>query len=1459
MNTSKRTDDRKKRLYASVLLSLIVLSLNASDAFADVIVDNGDTNTSYTGTWSISSGTLAYGADSLWARDGATYTWRFDSQPAGTYEVLMWWSQWPSRSTSISGTINYYGGYETVTINQHENAGQWNSLGTYDFGTSGSVTITASYGSTVSTCADAVWFRLVSQNSPPTAYIDSIAPNPADEGQTVQFSGHGEDGDGSIVAYQWTSSLDGVLSNAQQFSTQSLSAGSHQISFEVQDNAGVWSQPATTLLAVGSGGNDTIIDNRDSATSQTGIWQVSGAPDPYGDDSYWSRDGSTYTWTFSPTVSGNYEVYMCWTQWSSRSTSVPVDIEDAGSTTRVYVNQQENGSQWNSLGEYNFQSGSNYNVTVTAQPDPTSTCADAVRFVYQASGNTPPVAVIDSITPNPAQAGETVNFTGHGQDGDGTITAYNWSSSIDGILSNQSSFSTSALTVGNHVITFTVYDDDNAASQPVSRNLSIVEATIEKIIDNGESETSYTGTWSVSGAPDPYGADSYWSRDGSTYTWTFSPTVSGDYEVYMCWTQWPSRSTSVPVDIEDAGSTTRVYVNQQETGSQWNSLGQYAFSSGSSYNVTVTAQPDPTSTCADAVRFVYQATGNVPPTATIDSITPNPAQAGETVNFAGHGQDSDGTITAYNWSSSIDGILSNQSSFSTSALTVGNHVIAFTVYDDDNAASQPVSRNLSVVQATVEKIIDNGQPETSYTGTWQVSGAPDPYGADSYWSRDGSTYTWTFSPTVSGNYQVYMCWTQWSSRSTSVPVDIKDADSTSRVYVNQQANGSQWNSLGQYDFSAGSSYTVTITSQPYPTSTCADAVRFVYQGAANTPPVAVIDSIVPNPAQVGETVNFAGHGQDSDGSITAYNWTSSIDGSLSNSSSFSRSNLTQGEHIITFVVYDDDLAASEPVTRNLSIRENTGGDIIDNGSTATSYTGTWSASGAPDPYGTDSYWSRDGSTYIWTFSPTATGYYEVYMWWTQWPSRSANVPVDIENVSSTARVYINQQTNGGQWNSLGQYAFSSGSSYDVTITAQPDPTSTCADAVRFVYQSGGNMPPAATISSITPNPANTGQTVTFVGYGTDSDGTVQGYNWRSSINGSLSTSRTFSTSSLSAGTHTIYFSVRDNQGTWSPEVTATLSIGIENIYVAFIYNWENLEPQYVSMLQSIGASLSGGVWTYINNNLNRTYRIRFVKDISTLKQALTTEGAHVILAGHANYGLGPSFATSTEVSRQVIEAIRYIDDDRILNFSTPWIHVDVSGMRNGQAYPYWWPIFKDGTSGIMPYNFNDPRGDPPYNYYLTYQPPGTNTYYKIETVRNSAVERFPDSGKPAWYSAAGQQPNPQNAGHLQYYITNTAPWSASFTTVGNWVQYRLYQTDNVEYFKENYIYNTVGAGNDRATWLFTIPAAGNYKVLAWWPSSESHATNAPYIVNHASGSTTVRKNQQINGRQWNDIGQFFFN
>ena len=87
---------------------------------------------------------------------------------------------------------------------------------------------------------------------------------------------------------------------------------------------------------------------------------------------------------------------------------------------------------------------------------------------------------------------------------------------------------------------------------------------------------------------------------------------------------------------------------------------------------------------------------NIAPTAHIDSITPSPAYDTQTVTFEGHGNDTDGTITAYFWESNLNGRLSNKSTFNHRSLAVGNHSITFRIRDDNNTWSANVTANLTV-------------------------------------------------------------------------------------------------------------------------------------------------------------------------------------------------------------------------------------------------------------------------------------------------------------------------------------------------------------------------------------------------------------------------------------------------------------------------------------------------------------------------------------------------------------------------------------------------------------------------------------------------------------------------------------------------------------------------------------------------------------------------------------------
>ncbi len=88
----------------------------------------------------------------------------------------------------------------------------------------------------------------------------------------------------------------------------------------------------------------------------------------------------------------------------------------------------------------------------------------------------------------------------------------------------------------------------------------------------------------------------------------------------------------------------------------------------------------------------------------------------------------------------------------------------------------------------------------------------------------------------------------------------------------------------------------------------------------------------------------------------------------------------------------------------------------------------------------------------------------------------------------------------------------------------------------------GNQIPTAYIDSISPVEVSQGGKVKFLGHGTDPDGTVVAYRWRSNIDGALDVLASFETTSLSSGKHTIYLKVQDNNGAWSEEVQSAVTV-----------------------------------------------------------------------------------------------------------------------------------------------------------------------------------------------------------------------------------------------------------------------------------------------------------------------------
>jgi hypothetical protein len=219
--------------------------------------------------------------------------------------------------------------------------------------------------------------------------------------------------------------------------------------------------------------SSVICDDGDMCTSFTGIWDPSENSDVYGNTSLISRQGGAYTWTPDLPRTGSYGLYMWWSSDIANCSSCPVDITCNGELRdTLYLNQRQDGGQWNPLGTYNLESGNTCSVTLTSESSSLKTCADAVRFVYR--GERLPECGINSIYPNPAAVEEEVCFEGYGIPGDGmSIEDYIWRSNLDGMLSTSNSFCTSSLSEGTHRITFKVRTDGEIWSAPAENMVSI--------------------------------------------------------------------------------------------------------------------------------------------------------------------------------------------------------------------------------------------------------------------------------------------------------------------------------------------------------------------------------------------------------------------------------------------------------------------------------------------------------------------------------------------------------------------------------------------------------------------------------------------------------------------------------------------------------------------------------------------------------------------------------------------------------------------------------------------------------------------------------------------------------------------------------------------------------------------------------------------------------------------------
>jgi hypothetical protein len=171
----------------------------------------------------------------------------------------------------------------------------------------------------------------------------------------------------------------------------------------------------------------------------------------------------------------------------------------------------------------------------------------------------------------------------------------------------------------------------------------------------------------------------------------------------------------------------------------------HTYSTASTYFATLQVRDDEgkVSDNTDSATIIVEES-NQAPTATIESITPDPAIVGEDITFTGSGQDADGTIEAYEWSSNLDQVLSTEATFTSNKVTIGVHTISFKVKDDDNEWSEPVTQQLEVKANSVPVLQDltkdtkgNEDKVFEFVVTYKDSEGDVPTTARLYYEKNG--------------------------------------------------------------------------------------------------------------------------------------------------------------------------------------------------------------------------------------------------------------------------------------------------------------------------------------------------------------------------------------------------------------------------------------------------------------------------------------------------------------------------------------------------------------------------------------------------------------------------------------------------------------------------------------------------------------------------------------------------
>jgi Purple acid Phosphatase, N-terminal domain len=964
---------------------------------ADIIIDNA--SATVVGTWSTgTSATDKFATDYRFksAGTGAAYLqYTPNIATAGSYQVYEWHSAGSNRSTNAPYVITFDGGSQTVGINERVNGGTWNYVGTYNFaaGTSGNIKITDTIpDSGMISLADAVKLVFLAPPPPPAAPSGLVANAVSASQINLSWSDNSTNEDNFIVSRSFSSG--GPY-------TDIATLGSNVSSYS---DTGCAANTTYFYVVRAKNNNGASANSNEAIATTPQIPPV--APSGLAASAI-SASQINLTWADNSTNENNFVVAR-----SASSGGPYTDVAALGANVTSY----------NDTG---LAGGTTYYYVVRASNTAGSSAnsAQASATTLAALPAAPSGLVAQAISPTQINLSWTDNANNE----------------LNYIVSRSSTSGgpyTDIATLGANVVS---YSDTGCV--PNSTYYYVVRASNSAGASAASNQATGSTPQVAPTAPSGLVATAA-SSSQINLSWTDTSTNEANFIV--------GRSTSSGgpyTDIAVLGSNVTAYINTGlSAGTTYYYVVRASNSAGSSVNsAQASATTSPGAPAAPSGVFVA-------------AVSASQIYIGWTDNSANEASFIvSRSTTAGGPYTDIVTTSANSTNFTDSGLSA-NTTYYYVVRARNSGGDSAYSAEDSITTYVTDLLIDNVSADV--IGTWTTGTAStDKYGSNYQFKGQGTgTGYLQYTPkiTTAGVYAVYEWHPVGSNRTTNAPHVITYNGGSKTVYVNQQVNGGKWNLLGNYSFAAGSSGNVQITDA-FPDAgqmVIVDAIQFVLIPVPAAP--SGLTATAASKSQI--NLKWTDNATNETSMVVARSTTSGgpytdIATLAAGTTSYSDTGLSVGKtyYYVVRAVGTGGTSANSAQASAALVAD----IIIDN--PAAAVTGTWTTgTSSTDKYGTDYRFKSAGTgTAFLKYTPSIViaGRYQVYEWHSIGSNRTTAAPHVVTYNGGSTTVKVNQQVNGGQWNSIGTFSFAAGTAGSVKITDNFTDTTkvVIADGIKLVY------------------------------------------------------------------------------------------------------------------------------------------------------------------------------------------------------------------------------------------------------------------------------------------------------------------------------------------------------------------------------------------------------------------------